>query len=164
MAVIPLVISAAGAAASGVAASNAANYQAQVAKNNADISAQKQRFLMQDYAQRQTAMAKGDRAKMGSLEAGLAAAGMDVNTGSAKGVLAGEREILADNRMAHAKAFSEDWYSEKTRQVSANAQARLAGMEAENDIYAGALKAGGSLISGGSSIRNAFGDMGGFGG
>jgi|WetSurMetagenome_2_1015567.scaffolds.fasta_scaffold00850_19 hypothetical protein len=161
IAVAPLLISAAGAAASGVAASNAADYQAQVAKNNALISEQKQRFLMQDYTQRQNAMAQQDKAKMGSLETQLASNGMDVNSGSTKGVLEGESSILAASRANHAKAFTEDWYSEKTKQISANAQAKLDSMEASNAQTAGYVKAAGSLMSGAEDLRKNYGYFGG---
>jgi activator of 2-hydroxyglutaryl-CoA dehydratase len=161
MAVIPVVISAASAVAAGVAASNAADYQAQVAKNNANISEQKQKFLMEDYAQRQEAMAKGDRAKMGALEAQLSSSGLDVGSGSTKAVKASEADILGSSRMAHAKAFSEDWYSEKTKQISANAQAQLDKMEAENAQTTGYLKGAGSLMGGAETMRKDYGWFGG---
>lgn len=156
MAVIPMVISAAAAVAGGVAASNAADYQAQVAKNNAEISAQKQKYIMEDYAQKETARAMNDRAKMGALDTQLAANGME-NTGSAKGVRSSEAKLLNVSGAAHAQAFAEDWYSEKTKQVAGEAQSRLSKMESENAMTTGLLNAASSAAGGTSKLNDKYG-------
>lgn len=156
MAVIPMVISAAAAVAGGVAASNAADYQAQVAKNNAEISAQKQKYLMEDYAQKETARAMNDRAKMGALETQLSANNME-NSGSAKGVLASESKLLNMSGAAHAQAFAEDWYSEKGKQIAGESQARLSKMESENAMTTGLLSAASSAAGSTSKLNDKYG-------
>jgi hypothetical protein len=167
MAVVPMLVSAASAAAAGIAASNAANYQAQVAKNNAEMSAQKQKMIVSDYAQRQETMAMQDKAKMGGMQTQIAAGGLDPNTGSSKGVMAGEQAVLGQNRLAHATAFGEDWYSEKAHQISAQAQEKLDRMQADNARTTGFLGAASSLVSGGSKnyqqYGSIFGDLSGYG-
>ena len=159
MAVIPLVISAASAVAAGVAASNAADYQAQVAKSNAEISEQKQKFLMEDYAQREAAMAQGDKAKMGALESQLAAGGLEVGSGSSDVVKKSQSAMLGSSRLAHEQAFAQDWYAEAARKTSFNAQEQLDKMEAENARTTGYFKAAGSLAGGYSDIQKAYGSV-----
>lgn len=158
MAVVPLVISAASAAAAGVAASNAANYQAQVAKTNAEISQQKQRFILQDQAQKEAAMAQRDKAKIGEMTSQLASSGLDLTTpGSSKDVLRGQEAVLRTNRAAYSRESAQNWYAEKAHQAGFEAQMRLDQMEAENAKTTGFLKAGGSLMSGYQDIQKAFG-------
>jgi hypothetical protein len=156
MAIIPMVISAAAAVAGGVAASNAADYQAQVAENNVKISAQKQKYMMEDYSQKETARAMNDRAKMGGLDAQLSANGM-TNSGSTKDVIGGEGKVLNMSGMAHANAFKTDWYSEKSNQINAGAQAQLAKMESENSMTVGLLGGASSAAKSASTLDEKYG-------
>jgi hypothetical protein len=157
MAVVPLVISAAGAAASGMAASNAANYQAQVARQNAEFAKQKGEMLMQDYATKSMEKGMQDRATMGKLEASLASSGLDVESGSTKGVLAGEREITKMGSLDYAKAAGVDWWQTRRDQYSATAEATLDKAKAESAAYAGAAEASSSLIGGGVKLNKEYG-------
>jgi hypothetical protein len=156
MAVIPMVISAASAVAAGVAASNSANYQAQVAENNVKMNAQKQKFLLQDNSQQEEARAMGDKAKMGGLDAQLAANGME-KTGSTKNVLGGEGEVLRRSQLAHRNAMTTDWYSLAASGVSAEAQAKLSRMEADNSMTVGLLGGVSSAANSASKLDDKYG-------
>jgi hypothetical protein len=153
---VSAAVSAAGAAASGMAASNAASYQAQVSKQNADLAAQKAEMSMQDYATKSAEKGLQDKALMGKMEAGLASSGLDVNTGSAKGVLAGERAISQAGQRDYAKAASLDWWSDKEKQYSATAEAELQKSKSESAAYAGAIGAGSSLLGGASKLNSDY--------
>jgi hypothetical protein len=155
------VVSAAGAAASGVAAANQADYQAQVAKNQAMLASQKAEIGMNDASQKAAELGMQGRANMGKMAAGLASSGLDINTGSPKGVLEGEREITKIGSRDYAKAASYDWWSMKQQQVSAQAESELQKSKSEMSMYAGAVGAGSSLIGGASKLNENYGWFGG---
>jgi hypothetical protein len=150
-------MSAAGAAASGVAASNAASYQAEVSAQNAKFAGEKAEIGMQDAATKSAELGMQNKATMGKLQAGLAASGLDVNSGSTKGVLEGEREITKMGQRDYAKAASMDWWSAKREQYSATAESELQKSKAESAAYAGAINAGSSLLGGASKLKSEYG-------
>lgn len=154
-----MVVSAAGAVASGVAASNQASYQAEIANQNAKYAAEKANAGMADYAQK--AMEKGmqDRAHMGGLVAGEAGSGLETNTGTAKAVQEGQRQITKISQFDLNKAATADWYSAKKQQQSDLMNKELALMEAKNAKTTGYIKAAGSLMGGMSKMNDNYGDM-----
>ena len=155
------VVSAAGAAASGIAAANQADYQAQVAKNQAMLASQRAEIGMQDASLKSAELGMQSRATMGKLAAGLASSGLDINTGSTRGVLEGEREITKMGARDYAKAASYDWWATKQQQVSALGEAELQKSKAEMAGYAGAVGAGQSLLGGASKLNEQYGWFGG---
>jgi hypothetical protein len=157
MAVIPLAISAAGAAASGIAASNAADYQAQVAKQNAAFAAQKAQMGMQDAATKLAEKGLQDKATMGKMEAGQASSGLTVKAGSTGDVLESERAITKTGSRDFMKAASLDWYATKKQQYSAQAESALQEAKSETALYAGAAEAGSSFLGGMSKMNKEYG-------
>jgi hypothetical protein len=162
MAVIPLVISAAGAAAAGVAASNSANYQAQVADQNAKFAEQKANMAMSDYATRSAQLGLQNKAAAGSAEAAAGSSGLDINApGSKRDVLSGINTLARGQDLGFAKEAAGDWYNDKKQQYSEKATAELDRSKAEMAKYVGAMNATGSLISGGETMRKDYGWFGG---
>jgi hypothetical protein len=151
------VVSAAGAAASGIAASNQADYQAQVAKNQADLASRKAAMGMEDSEIKSAELGQQSKATMGKLAAGLASSGLDVNTGSTKGILEGEQQITKTGARDYAKAASYDWWSMKQQQTSALAESELQKSKSEMSMYAGAVGAGSSLLGGGTKLNTEYG-------
>ena len=149
-------IGAFGAIQQGQAQEAALNYQAQVARNNAVIAG--------EYAQAATKAGEtqayneglANRAKVGRLVAGLAASGVDVNTGSAAQAREGEQattytDVETIRQDAALKAFGYN-----VEGASQNAQAGLLSSEGGQAGSAGFLKAGGLLFSGLSTVSPKF--------
>jgi hypothetical protein len=153
---VAMVVSAAGAAASGVAASNQADYQAQVAKNQADLFAKKAQIQEQDNAAKLTEQGLANKAMMGKLEASLASSGLSADE-SNKGVLAGARELSKTEAYNVAKAGSYDVWATKQQQTSALAESELQKGKSEMALYTGAANAGSSLMSGMSKGNQEYG-------
>lgn len=148
------VVSVGGALLGGIAAKNQANYQAQVAKNNATI-AKKNAALASDSAQ-QTQL-ESDRqaaALMGQQEAIQAASGL--STGSASSL----RTRRTANKLARQDAFNirqeGDSNIQNFLQQSENFRAEASAAKASGraSMLGAFLDAGSSLISGASSVRS----------
>jgi hypothetical protein len=77
----------------GIANANAAHYQAQVATNNATIAKQNANYSASAASAQIERAGLKARAQLGSVRAGLAASGVDVNSGSAADTQISEREI-----------------------------------------------------------------------
>lgn len=146
----------------GIASSNAANYQAQIARNNAVIA--QQNAVRTEQAGQVATEAQGRKgaAKSGSLKVAQASNGVDVNTGSAVDVQAGERmtnqldtETVASNSEQHA-------YGYRTQSDNFKSEADLDQAKADNAIPAAVLGATGGLLSSASSIGGKWGGSGGW--
>ena len=154
---VAMVVSAAGAAASGIAASNQANYQSQVAKNQADLFAKKAQMQQQDNAAKLAEQGLANKAMMGSLEASLASHGLSEDDGSTKGVLAGARALSQNEAFNTQKAGAYDVWATKQQQTSALAESELQRSKSEMAMYAGAANAGSSLLGGISKLDTEYG-------
>jgi hypothetical protein len=152
MAVAPLIISAAGAAATGIAASNQASYQAEIANQNAKFAQEKANKVMADYATKSVEKGMQDKAHMGELEARIGSSGVE-GTGTAKAVLEGQRGITKISAVDLAKDATTDWYGAMQQKQSDLMQANLSRMEAKNARTTGYIKAAGSLMSGASKME-----------
>jgi hypothetical protein len=153
-------VSAYGQVEAGQATANAANYQAAVASNNAIIANQNA-----DYAvaagQAEAAMSsmKG-AAQVGRIKTAQAASGVDVNTGSAVAVQAGQREVnkldsetLLNN--AELKA-----YGYRSQATGYTAQAGLESLEAEQAPLGADIGAAGGLLGSASSLGLKWAQLG----
>lgn len=80
------LLSAGGAKASGKAAQQMGLYQAGIAKINADIARQNANYVRQQGEAQAQRYGMGARARMGEIEAGQSASGLDVSSGSSKAV------------------------------------------------------------------------------
>jgi hypothetical protein len=153
---VAMVVSAAGAAASGVAASNQADYQAQVAKNQADLFAKKAQMQQQDNAAKLTEQGLANRAMMGKMEASLASGGLSLDE-SNKGVLAGARELSKTEAYNLQKAGSYDVWATKQQQTSAMAESELQKGKSEMALYTGAANTANSLLGNAGKAQTEYG-------
>lgn len=145
-------VSAVGAVESGYAKSEAASYRSQVAANNAKLA--------QDDATRE--MQAGDvaafnrglktRAQIGSQKAAQGASGIDVNSGSAVDVRAGTEELGMLDALTIRSDAAKRAYARQVEATSYTAQSQLEQAESEQDVTAGWMSGGGTLLSGASSV------------
>lgn len=153
------VVSAGASVASGIQQGKAASYQAQVARNNAKIANQTAAWTAANTANNVERAGMKARAKNANVRTQLAANGLDVDSGSAADVQSGSRALatldVAD--VAHKGAL--DVYGYRAQGGNYTAQSALDQSEASFAPVAGALKAGGTLLSNagnfGSLMRGA---------
>ena len=135
----------AGAGASAVGTLEAGSYQGEVASNNAKIATQNAAYA-REAGQEQAAIASRKGAAQGAaLKTGLAANGVDVNSGSAVDVEAGAREtskLDAETVLNNAELQA---YGYTTQATNFKAQAK-------QDVIGSEFGAAGSLLGNASSI------------
>lgn len=150
-------VSAYGSYESGVAKSEAASYQATVAANNAAIA--KQNAVMDIQAGETAAVNEGlkTRAKVGEEKAQQGAAGVDVNTGSAADVRAGTAQMGMLDALTIRSNSAKKAYADQVQATSDTAQSRLDTMESQQAMESGEIGAGGSLLSGASTVGFNYG-------
>ena len=157
-------ISAVSSVTSGIANSNAAQYQASVARNNATIAQQNAvRAEQAGAAQAENESRKG-ASKLAKIKVAQAASGVDVNTGSAVDVQAGQREtdqLDAETVMQNAQLHA---YGYRTQASNFQSEAQLDEMKGEQAKTAGYLGAAGGLLSSASSIGSKWGGSSTWGG
>lgn len=159
MAFVPLAlgilgagVSAIGSIAGGEATANAANYNAEVAQNNATIAKQNAAYSI---AAGQADVEKEglkNAAAAGELKASQAANGVDVNTGSAVDVQVGQREqgdLDAQTTLNNAELKA---YGYESQATGFTAQAGLDKQEAEDAPIGAGLSAAGGLLGSASSL------------
>ena len=161
---IGTVVGAAGAVYSGEAQAQSAQYQAKVASNNAIIARQNA-----THAAQVTAVQTEDEGiKAGqqdaSVRAGLAANNLDINTGSASDVENSQRRIGLLDTATVANRGAEEQYGYSSQSQNFQSQSELDKAQAGFDQEGGLLKAGGSLLSGASTLNPLFSWMQGSGG
>ena len=144
-------LGAGGSIMSGFAQANAAKYQATVASNNALIAEQNAQYAAGAGATQVENQELKEAQQQAGVRAGLAADGVDVNSGSAAKVQTSQREIGALDTSAVASHAAETVYGYRTQAQSYDAQSALDKAEVPGDIIGGFLK-GGSII--GSAAPN----------
>lgn len=145
-------ISAIGAITGGIAARNAANYQATVARNNQTIALQNAARAEQAGNVQAEAQGRKGAAQVAGIKVGQAASGVNVNTGSAVDVQAGQREINqldTETVLNNAELHS---YGYRSQASNFDAESKLDEAKANNAVPAAALSATGSLLSSASSL------------
>lgn len=154
---VPLMIastavSAVGAISQGNALASMANYQSQVSANNAQIAAQYAQQATQTGELQSYEEGLKQRQQQQAVTAGLAASGVNVNTGSPSEVRQSARELgVLDVETVRQQAALQA-YGYRTQQTSFEAQSQLQSAEAGFAQTAGWLQGVGSLISGGAQI------------
>lgn len=145
-------VSAIGAISSADAQAQAASYQAQVARNNATIANQNAAYSVKAGEAQATAQGLKSRAELGSAVAGLAAGGVDVNSGSAADVQTTQREFgQLDTEQTRQNAQLQA-YGYRSQSSNFTAEAALEQQKADQAPIAGAFTAAGDLLSGASSL------------
>lgn len=145
-------ISAVGTIEQGQATANAANYSAQVAKNNALIANQNAGYATAAGIQQADTSSRKGAAIGGKIKAAQAANNIDVNTGSAVGVQAGQRETSQLDTETVLNNAELQAYGYRTQATGYTAQAGLDTAQAEQAPIGAAIGATGSLLSNASSI------------
>lgn len=145
-------ISAVGSVEGGIAQSNAANYQAQVAANNAKIAQQNATSAIEAGQVKAQDQSLKEAEVGGEIKASQAASGIDVNSGSAVDVQAGQRakgeldpEMMLHNAQLEA-------YGYRSQAVGYEAQSELDKTEAAQAPIGADLGAAGSLLSNASGL------------
>lgn len=152
LAIAAVASGAAGNLMSGIASGNAANYQAAVASHNATIAMQNAGYSAAAGSARAEEAGLKARAQSAGVKAGLAANGLDVNTGSAADVQTSQREIGALDTATVANQAAEAVYGYRATAAGDEAQAQLYSAEAPVDYLGGVLQAGGSVAKGLSDL------------
>lgn len=157
-------ITAAGSIFGGNASAAAANYQSQVASNNAIIANQNAvRAEQAGLVQTQNQGQKGAAAS-GRLKVIQGTSGVDVNSGSSVDVQAGERMTnQLDTETVFQNAMLKS-YGYRVQATNFESESQLDKMKAGSDEEAGYLKAAGGLLSSASSIGGKWGNSPGGGG
>ena len=118
-------VSAYGQVEQGQATAEAANYQAQVARNNELIANQNAAYSIQAGQAKAAATSLQGAQTMGKIKAGQAASGIDVNTGSAVGVQTSEREVSKLDTATVLNNAELEAYGYRTQAAGYGAQAGL---------------------------------------
>jgi hypothetical protein len=142
------VVGAAGSLIGGIAQSNAASYQAAVAQNNAQIENQNATYAQQAGGVQAFNQALQNRGEAGRIKANQAAAGVDVNSGSALSVQQSQREVGLQNVQTTQANANRQAYGYRVQAVSDNAQAQLDELQGQNAITSGVLQGAGGIIGG----------------
>ncbi|MFM0151449.1 hypothetical protein [Paraburkholderia sediminicola] len=156
---VSLAVAAAGAAASaygairqGQAASAAASYQAQVAKNNQTIASQYAAQSLAD-GQNQVAAKQQQTAQMiGGERAAMAANGVDLDSGSALRIQGDTAKLGDVDAMTIKNNAARAAYGYQLQGVSYGQQASLDESTGANAVSAGNLNAFSSILGGASSV------------
>ena len=154
------LVSAGGAIASGQAQSQAAAYQAQVARNNATIANQNAEYATRAGQAKATEESLASAQKLSAVRAGIAAQGIDVNTGSAAGVQAGQAETGELNTEQTVANAALQAYGYRTQATNFEAEAGLEQAQSGYDATAGFVGAAGDLFSGASSLGSKWAQFG----
>lgn len=143
-----------GAKAQGQAQANMYQYQAAVAQQNAVIAQRNEQTALGVGEEKAMIEGQQGRQRMGAVRAGQAASGVDIGSGSALDVQAGQayadrktQEITRDTAGRQATDYATQAYGDL-------AQAGLDEQAAKTSIQAGDIKAMGSLIGGAGSVAD----------
>lgn len=158
MAVVPALmvasaaVAAVGAVSSGIASKNAADYQAQVANNNAIVAQQNAEYALKAGSAQAENQSRKGAANLGRIKTAIAAGGVDVNSGSALDTQVGQRETNQLDTETVLNNAQLQAYGYRTQQTNFESEAKLDTMKGEAAETSGYLKAGGDLLSSASSI------------
>lgn len=144
--------SAGGSILGGEATGKAAGYSAQVARNNAIIADQNAVYAEQAGAAKATTQGLKNAQTAGKIKAGQAAGGVDVNTGSAKAVQVGAREVGKLDTETVLNNSELQAYGYRSQATSDIAQSQLDEFTAKEAPIGADIGAAGSLLSSASSL------------
>jgi hypothetical protein len=141
-------VSGIGAISSGKAEAAQANYQAQVAKNDQIIAYQNANYATAAGETKSYNEGLQQRAKAGAITGGIAAGGLDVNSGSAAQIRESQEALGLQDVETVRQQAALTAYGYRTQATNFGAQAQLDTAEAKNDSESGWLNGLGSLIGG----------------
>jgi len=155
-AVIGGALSGVGSLASSHAQANAANYQAEVAKNNAKLAAWKAGQATKVGEQDLYNLGQQRRQRMGAIIAGEAAQGVDVNSGSALEVQQSEDILGQSEAQQLSERTGREVYGYRTQGVSYENEAQLEEYKSQQASEAGIFDVGTSLLGTASSVGGKY--------
>jgi hypothetical protein len=152
-------ISAFGAYEGGQARAASANYQAQVAANNAKIAQWNASMEAASGAAKESAQGMKTAASAGTAKAAQGASGIDVNTGSAANVRQAVAKLGALDALTIRSNTARSVYGYEVAATSDEAQSQLLSAEAKQAGEAGDISALGTFLSSASSVGSKFASM-----
>lgn len=138
------------------AKSDASNYAAQVAANNAKISEKNAQYAEQAGAAQEDQQALKTRSLVGQTVAAQASSGLDVNSGSNLDVRSSVAALGEESSLTIKNSAARQAYGYRTQGLNYEAQAGLDRQEASNAMDAGAIGAAGALAGGIGSAGNMY--------
>ena len=148
------ILGAAGSLVSGAASQNAADYQAQVANNNAITAGYNAAESTQaGEVQAQNKSMQGAE-KQAAIKTTMAANGVDVNSGSAVRVQEGAHEVAQTDTATTMHNALLQAYGYRTQQTGFEAQSELDTQQGESAAIGSYFGAAGSLVGGANSFGN----------
>lgn len=150
------IMQAVGQAFQGFTQGAQASYQAQIAKNNSIIARQNAVRSAMAGANDVTAKGLHDAQNQGALRAGLAASGVDVNSGSAANVQQSERLVNSLDTATLANNDALRVYGYETQAVDFKAQEKLENAESIEAPIGGLFGATGSAIGNAPNIPEKY--------
>lgn len=145
-------LSAAGSVAGGFAQANTAAYQAKIAQNNATIARQNADHAAEAGEQQAADTSQKGAANLAAIKAGIAANGLDVNSGSAKDVETSARATSQLNTLRTENNAQDQVYGYRAQASGDDAQANLDKSEETPDIIGAGVGATGTLFGNASAI------------
>jgi len=154
LSIVGTVVGAVGSVVGAMGQANAAAYQAQVAEQNRKIAEQNAVEASQAGQQELFAQGMKTRAAIGSAKSALAGAGVDVNTGTAAGLVDATAALGTLDSMTVRHNTAMDIRGWKTKGLEYQAQAQMKRMEGKNAVVAGIFNAGSSILGGASQVTS----------
>jgi hypothetical protein len=151
---VSTVMGVVGSISQGQAQKKAADYQAQVAKNNATIAQQNAQYAVAAGESKAQSQDFKNRAIAGAIESGQAASGIDLSSPTLADVRSSSAQI---GRLDTANVMADAMLVARGQEAKASdftAEAGLKTMEGENALTASYAKAGGTLLSGAGSFAD----------
>lgn len=130
------------------------NYQAGVARLNAQIAEQNATYATQVGELQATRAGLQGGQLMGRIRAAQSASGLDINTGSAKQVQSSQREATGNSIAAIRSNAAKTAYNYRTEGVQYIAQAQLDTLAGRNARVSGMIGAASSVLGGASSVSS----------
>lgn len=143
-----------GAISSANAASSAATYNSEVAAQNQTIANNNATYASQAGEQQAAISEQKTRAQVGSIKAGQAAGGIDVNSGSAVDVQSSAAQLGELNAITIRSNAARTAYGYQTQAAGYGDQSALDTMEAQNSQTAGEIGASSTILGGLSSASS----------
>ena len=158
-AVAGVALSAVSTISSGIAQSQAASYNAAVARNNQIEAQQNAAYSIQSGVTQEEEAGQKAAAQEGAVKAGIAADNIDVNSGSAVDVEKSQREtgLLSEETVSNNAALQA--YGFETQATGFGATAGLQSAEASQAVPGSLLAAGGQLATNVGTLPSKFGFM-----
>jgi hypothetical protein len=156
---IGAAVSAGGMVEQGRAQANAADYQAQVARNNALIAQQNATWTAQSGEAKVAAEGMKTAQRVGSAKAAQGASNIDVNTGSAANVRQAMGKVGATDALTIRSNTAREAYGYEVSGVSDIAQSQLLTSEAQQAPIGADIGGVGTFLSGASSVGGRYAAM-----